>query len=354
MYRFLTTRPFVTLKIINHSRRLSLATATIILLLSLSAIINTQPTFGTLDFVLRATQQVYLTGDILTVYGAATANEVLVVRVYDPSGLAIRIEYVQVDDKGFFRQGIMEWLEPSKNLPFGTYTVEAISSIRNSPLQVEVSFAEGVASEAPVTQFPRTHTLGVKLDSPVQVTVNSEFRIFVQVTYDNALVDAKDETGVIEILGSSHIHSGNSTINLNDKFKKQHPGLYYADVNLDQEGAYIIHAAAFYKGYLSHDSRVLTVSASSIGTVQDSVDELSQEINHLQTTLEDTQSSLNETKSTITGSVEEARGTIREEISLMRDASGQINSLILPVLALISVIIALQISLFARIRASYR
>jgi hypothetical protein len=38
----------------------------------------------------------------------------------------------------------------------------------------------------------------------------------------------------------------------------------------------------------------------------------------------------------------------------MSDASGQINAIILPVLALISVIIALQISLFARIRASYK
>ena len=350
-------RHFGTLKIFQHSRQLSISTTTIVtvLVVCMSAIVNTQPTFAAVDFVLRATQQVYIPGEVLTVYGAATANEVLVVRVYDPSGLAIRIDYVQVKDDGFFRQGIMEWSEPSKNLPFGTYTVEAISSIRNSdPLRVEVSFAEGIASEAPVTQFPRTHTLAVKLDSPVQVTVNSDFRIFVQVTYDNALVDAKDDIGVIEILGSSHIHSGNSTINLNDKFKKQHPGLYYADVNLDQEGAYIIHAAAFYKGYLSHDSRVLTVSVSSIGTVQESVDVLSQEIDHLQTTLEDTRSSLNDTKSTITGSVAEARGTIREEISLMRDASGQINSLILPVLALISVIIALQISLFARIRASYR
>lgn len=352
MSKFLNVKAFEWFTIINHHCLITLAT--IVLVLSLS-LIDIQPTFGAVEFILRASQQVYRPGDMLTVYGAGTANELLVLRVYDPSGLAIRIDYVQVGDDGFFRQGIMEWSEPSKNLPFGTYTVEAISSIRNGDsLQLEVSFAEGIASEAPVTQIPKTHTLGVKLDSPNQVTVASVFRIFVQVTYDNALVDAKDDNGVIEILGSSHIHSSNATINLNDKFKKLHPGLYYADVNLENEGAYIIHAAAFYKGFLSHDSRVLTVSASSIGTIQDSVDELSQEISHLQTTLEDTRSSLNETKSAITESVEEARGTIREEIGLMRDASGQINSIILPVLALISVIVALQISLFARIRASYR
>lgn len=43
-----------------------------------------------------------------------------------------------------------------------------------------------------------------------------------------------------------------------------------------------------------------------------------------------------------------------ETVNELRNASGQINSLILPILALISVIIALQISLFARIRASFK
>jgi hypothetical protein len=190
----------------------------------------------------------------------------------------------------------------------------------------------------------------VKLDAPSQVTVNTEFRIFVQITFDNALVDARDAEAVSEILGASHIHSSNSTIILNEKFVELHPGLYYADVKLDKEGPYIIHAAAFYKGFLSHDSRVVTSSASSISTLQESVNQLNTELERLQAGLDETQSALNETKATITNSA----GEIREQIGEAQQASSQINSLILPVLALISVIIALQISLFARIRASYR
>ena len=58
---------------------------------------------------------------------------------------------------------------------------------------------------------------------------------------------------------------------------------------------------------------------------------------------------------------DEAREAIREDIGRaesavdeLQQASGQINSIIIPILALISIIIALQISLFARIRASFK
>jgi flagellin-like hook-associated protein FlgL len=185
--------------------------------------------------------------------------------------------------------------------------------------------------------------------------------VFVQVTFDGALVDAADEDATTAILGSSHIHSINSTILLSDRFEELHPGLYHVDVELPGEGTYIIHAVAFYRGFLSHDSRIIDVSASSIGTIQESLDRLNAELdstNHelgqVQERLAETQSALGDTKETITNLVEDASTSIRRDIDLAQEASGQINSLILPVLVLISVIIALQISLFARIRASYR
>jgi DNA repair ATPase RecN len=176
------------------------------------------------------------------------------------------------------------------------------------------------------------------------------------------------------LLGSSHIHSGtsasdsNSTLSLSNKFYEIHDGLYYVDVVLDKENTYIIHAIAFYRGYLSHDSKVISASASSINSIQDSVNHLSQNLNRtnteldiLENRLDQTQNTLNDTRSSITDSLNEARDSIKNDlgeaknaVKNMEDASGQVNGIILPVLALISVIIALQISLFARIRASYK
>jgi hypothetical protein len=345
--------------------RTSTACAAIVILILLSSLLPAVIPFNAFaakPFVLRTSQQVYVPGETLVVYGAATPDETLVIRIYDPSGLAIRITNVKVDEKGFFKEGIFEWPDPSKNLAFGSYTVEAFSSVGGKePQRVEVSFAEGT-QEGVQPQFPKTHILAVKLDAPDQVRAGGQFRIFVQVTFDGALVDANLDPKVIsEILGSSHIHSSNDTIILDKKFKELHPGLYYADVALEKEDTYIIHAVAFYRGFLSHDSHVVAVTSSSIGSIQESVNQLdaeldatNQELQHLRDRLDETRSALNDTKSAITNSVENAQGSINEEIGNIQQASGQINSIILPVLALISVIIALQISLFARIRASYK
>jgi hypothetical protein len=294
-------------------------------------------------------------GETLEVFGTAEPNHTLVIRLYDPAGLAIRIENIIVDENGSYRKDLFVWPEPSRNLVFGAYTVEVLTSVAGvEPLRAEVTFAGGFEQGLDPT---RGHTLGVKLDAPSQVAVNSPFRIFVQITFDGALVEAADDKAVAEILGASHIHSSDSTVILNDKFRELHPGLYYADVTLGKEDSYVIHAAAFYRGFLSHDTRLVAVSASSVGTIQESVDRLNMvidntnvELDRLQEGLGETRSALNETRAAITNSADE----LGKQIGEAQQASSQINSFILPVLALISVIIALQISLFARIRASYR
>lgn len=339
------------------------------LLFSTSVLFHFQAALATTEtggISLRTTHKIYVPGETLEVFGSAEPNSILVIRLYDPAGLAIRIENIEVGRDGSYRTSIFDWPEPSRHLVFGTYLVEALSSIEGvEPVRTEVTFAGGFGQGIDPSQ---SHALGVKLDAPSQVTINSPFRIFVQVTFDGALVEAVDDHAVIDILGTSHIHSRNTTITLSDKFQELHPGLYYADVVLQSEDTYVIHAAAFYRGFLSHDTRLIAASASSIGTIQDSVNKLNSEVNKLSTGLNattqelerlheglsETQAALNDTKLSITNSVDTAQQSIGEQIDLAQQATSQINAFILPVLALISVIIALQISLFARIRASYR
>lgn len=312
-------------------------------------------------FTLLVEEDVYTPGETLTIYGAGAADDLLLVRIFGPTGQPLgSIWNVLTSSDGFFREAIYVWPEPRVDVPFGSYTIEVISSKdRVDTRRVEVTFAEAIVDEDGPS-FPSSHMLGIKLDSPNQVSINEPFRIFVQVTFDGALV-AADESEVADLLGTSHVHSGNVTIPLKDKLKRLHEGLYYADVTIDTEGTYIIHSIAFHRGLLAHDSKVISATSSSISTIQESVRELdsrlnatNRELRDLQQGIEGTQQSLNDTQSAITDSVENARAQIGEEIVGMRDAAGQINSLILPVLALISVIIALQISLFARIRASFR
>jgi hypothetical protein len=334
---------------------------TVILLIGF--IFNLTPHAFALDSILRATEEVYFPGEDLELYGKSNPRDILIARVFDPAGRAIRIDNINTDGDGFFRESLFEWPQPSKNLPFGVYSI-LVTPSKGAPLELEVTFAEA-AQESTTPRTAKTHNLGVKMDSPTQVPIGSSFRIFVQVTFDGALIDSDD----LSLLESSHIHSGrgNSTINISG-FVKLHEGLYYADVKLNTEGTYVIHTLAFYRGYLSHDSRVVTASASSLDSLQNSLNKLdarlnstNQDLGHLEARLDDTRQALSDTEVSITKSLTEAQSSIEKDIGEatlavegLQDASGQVNSIILPVLALISVIIALQISLFARIRASYR
>ncbi|MGI0035095.1 MAG: hypothetical protein ACRD98_04415 [Nitrososphaera sp.] len=327
-----------------------------------SLIIMPEPAFSQTRFLFRTTEQVYNPGETLTIYGAGEPDDTILVRLFDPAGRAIKLDNISIDEEGFFRESIFKWPEPSRNLPFGTYTIEAVSAASQESQEIELTFAESLQQDEGV-RIPRIHILDIKLESPDQITVKVPFRIFVQVTYDGALVNVDDAQAISELLGSSHVHlgRGNTTIILADKFIKLHEGLYYADVTIQTEGTYVIHAIVFNRGLLSHDSKVVSASLSSISTIQESVAELDEELNktnqelqRVQEGLDETRSALNDTKSAITSSVVTAEKSIGSQIGTMQEASGQINALILPVLALISVIIALQISLFARIRASYK
>jgi hypothetical protein len=313
-------------------------------------------------FNLKINQRVFIPNDTLIVYGTGSSGDSLLVSLIDPAGRTIRIDSISIDDAGSFFKEFFIWPQPTKNFVFGQYTVRVASSANTSNSQeILITYAEGISQSLNTAE---SHTLIAKLDSPTQVATNSTFRIFIQVTYDGALVNSE----LPEFLGSSHIHYGNQTINLANKFVKLHEGIYYADVVLPQDGSYIVHAIAYYKGYESHDSKVVSASNASIGTVQESVNSLNnklesanQELAQLQVKLNQTDSTLQSAESTIKGAVQDARSEISNNIDSAKgsveqiaQASGQINAIFLPILALISVIIALQISLFARIRASYR
>lgn len=291
---------------------------------------------------LLVNQEVFVPGDILVVYGKGFPNDSLVITLFDPTGKAVRIESIRADSDGVFTEQIYTWPQPSRNLVFGKYTVELASSLAPSYNETRTVTFSGAQSAGPSTA---SSPLAVKLDSPTQVPVGEVFRIFVQVTYDSALVNAEPD----DLLSSSHIHSGNTTINLAGTFHRQHEGIYYADVELDEPGSYIIHASAFHRGYLAHDTKVVA-SGPSISGIQESVNALRQDLEHTNQELAETRQAVD----VATTSIDDDIGTVSEAVEQVQDASGQINALILPILALISIIIALQISLFARIRASFK
>lgn len=318
---------------------------------------HTEPAEGA-PFLFKTNQDTFVPDDTLVAYGKGYINDTLVVRLFDPSGNLLRTDFIKLDQTGVFTEQVFTWPQASKIWPYGIYSLQINSSLGGkNTQQFPLVFTDSInRSGAPTVN----HILTAKLDAPRQVSTNSTFRVFVQVTFDSALVDAN----ATQLLGSSHIHSAtfaNQTLNIGNSFNELHQGLYYADVTLVRQGTYIIHVIAYYNGYFSHDSLVITASNSTIGSVQQSVDELNSrldvtntDLSNLQRQLDTTNRILNSTGASISTSVVDARKNITTDIATLQAASGQLNSIILPILALISIVIALQISLFARIRASYK
>ena len=92
-------------------------------------------------------------------------------------------------------------------------------------------------------------------------------------------------------------------------------------------------------------NQILQLNSILHSTSQE-LDKLKNETKEFGSTLEKSQSSLIETNKNIDNSVKLISGSVKN----IEDASGQFNSLFLPIVALIAVIIALQITILARRR----
>src|SRR6185436_2184822 len=92
----------------------------------------------------RTSQQIYAPGETLHVSGTAEPKQTLVIRLYDPAGVTVRIENIDVGVKGTFEGDVFVWPEPSRYFVFGTYTVEVVPNTQGvDPLRAEVAFAGG-------------------------------------------------------------------------------------------------------------------------------------------------------------------------------------------------------------------
>jgi hypothetical protein len=92
-------------------------------------------------FTLLVEEDVYTPGETMVVYGAGAENDVIIVRMFGPTGQAISISNIITDSEGFFRESLYHWKDPVQSIPFGSYTIEAISSFGSTDIRrVDVTF----------------------------------------------------------------------------------------------------------------------------------------------------------------------------------------------------------------------
>ena len=298
-------------------------------------------------------QQIYTTQHPLLVYGTGPENSPLVLRLFAPAGTIAEFEQIITNSDGSFSHKILDWPTSSTKFPFGTYTVEAISSTTEENQKIDIKFAS--STELELIHIERR--ISTQVFAPEISAIDRSFRVFVQVTSDGLLVsgDAK------QVLSSSHIHSPNGRVqSLAMSMERLHEGLYFVEYTPRTEGTYIFHMVAFSQGTQSHGSAATLVLGQDIAgiskqiitlnevltTASDELDVLQADIHGFGSTLEDASTKLRDSVTTIDTSV----SSMSAAVSNIEEASLQVNSLLFPIMGAIAVILALQISIIARRR----
>jgi len=315
-------------------------------------IIASSPQVFAAELTMYTNQQIYTTQHPLLVYGTGPVNAPLVLRLFAPDGSIAEFEQITTNPDGSFNHRILDWPDSSTKYPFGTYTVEALTSGGQSQ-KIDIKFT--ASSELELIPIERQIT--TQVFAPEMAASDRSFRVFVQVTSDGLLVtgDAK------KVLSSSHIHSPDGKVqSLAMSMQMLHEGLYFVEYTPRNEGTYIFHMVAFSQGTQSHGSAATLVLGQDLAGISKQIvilDEVltkaSGNLNVLQTdihgfgdTLDDASTTLRESVTTIDASV----SSMSSAVENIEQASLQVNSLLFPIMGAIAVILALQISIIARRR----
>ena len=295
-------------------------------------------------------QQIYATQHPLLVYGTgAPENSPLVLRLFAPDGTIAEFEQITTSYDGSFNHKMFDWPKSSTKFPFGTYTVEIITSATGESRKLDVKFAASTELEL----VPIERRITTQVFAPEMAAADRPFSVFVQVTSDGLLLtgDAK------KVLSSSHIHSPSGKVqSLAMSMEMLHEGLFFVEYTPRDEGTYIFHMVAFSQGTQSHGSAATLVLGQDIAgiskqiiTLNEVLTTASDELSVLQADIHGfalLNSQLRDSVTTIDDSV----SSVSSAVENIEQASLQVNSLLFPIMGAIAVILALQISIIARRR----
>ncbi|MCH8085642.1 MAG: methyl-accepting chemotaxis protein [Thaumarchaeota archaeon] len=308
-------------------------------------LVNTPNSFSELD--LSTNSKVYSTAHSLQIYGSGLPEENLIIRLFAPDETIVKFDQITTDEDGSFNYSVLIWPEPSTNFPYGTYTVEVISTEQSGiSKKIDVKFT----STTDLVEIPVERHVNTLVFAPETAAINQSFRVFVQTTSDGLLIGNDPE----KLLKTTHVHlpSGLS-VSLSSEFNILHQGLYFVDYTAREEGTHVFHVVAFSQGTTSHGSAATNILSQDLGGI-------SNQIIKLNSILDETSSELDNLKSEIKGfditlehasnQIDENIGDISNSVKFISEASSQLNALMLPIIASIGLIVALQITILARRR----
>ena len=296
------------------------------------------------EFTADTDDKVYVTGQPLLVYGNANPGEGVIVRLFAPDGTIARFNQADPNEDGSFSHVLLTWPTPTSDMPYGTYTVEAIAS--GDSTLIDVTFA----ADTLLTESPATRQISTSVLAPESASIHATMRVFVQTTSDGLLVAGDPTT----ILRASHVHlPDGSAVALATQFRTLHQGLYYVDYEPASLGTHVFHTVVFHQGTASHGSAVTNVLGSDIGRISEQIVELDRVLAQTSDELDRLRGEIGGFGSTLgaaSARIDESVGSMRSSVTSIEGASLQLNSLFFPIVGLVAFIVALQLVILSRWR----
>jgi len=315
------------------------------LIFSILLVIQIPNSYADLD--ISTNSKVYAPSHNLQVYGTGLPEENLILRIFAPDETIAKFDQLTTNSDGSFNYSLLTWPKPSTNFPYGTYTVEVISTEQNGiSKKIDVKFL----STTELLDVPVERIVNTLVFAPETSAINHPVRVFVQITSDGLLIGNEPK----ELLGTTHVHlPSGKTVPLTNSFKTLHQGLYYVDYTPFEEGTHVFHVIAFSQGTTSHGSVATNVLSQDLGGISEQIirlneilDTTSKELDILKSEIE----GFDNTLESASNKIDESTGTISTSVAFISEASSQLNSLLFPIIASIGIIVALQIAILARRR----
>ncbi|MFY3740033.1 MAG: hypothetical protein HMLIMOIP_000458 [Candidatus Nitrosomirales archaeon] len=264
----------------------------------------------------------FVVGDRLILSGNSLPNDALGVELFNSKSVRVLVTQIDVEANGDFRKELLRWPVPSQDYPYGTYSLVIRSSLSEERRVTEALRFDPI----PGLEDNVGLDLATQISVPPVIGINESTRILVQVTINGVLVkgDAK------ETLADSHIHFPDGSIKPIENFTVLEDGVYFTDFRSSMLGDHTIHVEAFQQGLIANSVSVVLVQEGSVSSLSKVVSELNTNVNALrQETVEKT-------------------GELTSSVSRIESASGQVTSLLLPIIGMIAIIVALQATMLAR------
>jgi hypothetical protein len=308
-----------------------------LLLLLSSSNVHAQSSSTTTAVTININSTVFMPNSMLVIYGKVIPNDSLIVELINPMNRIVHRTQIDVDARGVFSSVILTFPNPNDQFIEGTYTLVITSSIQGSVYSKAIVF-QASSNEIRVQQGDAlqqqqqqiTRRLDMQLSAPSIIGIDERFSIVARVTMDNTLfnVNASDIKARIVMPDSSAKEL---------RFNAIDDGIYATELTLSMVGLHVVTASIEYDGLKASSMASINVTDAPVLNMSNTLSRLSKSIDDLNSSIQGLRNDINASNARLSNSLEQ-----------IGSSTNQMLALLLPIIGMITIIVALQATILAR------